>query len=100
MCDKVYIMYAGRIVECANVFELFANPKHPYTRGLVQSVKSFHGFEGELLTIPGVVPDLVDPPPGCRFVQRCPEARELCHKKTPLSKEIGSGHIVSCWLQN
>ncbi|MGD0627508.1 MAG: ABC transporter ATP-binding protein [Thermodesulfobacteriota bacterium] len=98
MCDRVYIMYAGRIVEQADVFNIFEKPKHPYTIGLLKCVLTVDEVKRELDTIEGAVPSLVTPPSGCRFHPRCPYAKDICREDTPLLREIEPGHAVSCWL--
>ena len=99
--QKVAVMYAGKIVESSAVEEIFANPLHPYTRGLLESiparcVKSTER-EDHLKTIPGSVPSLYDLAPGCRFHDRCPYAAEVCSQIEPPLLEIEAGHLVSCW---
>ncbi len=97
MCDRVAIMYAGRIVEEAPVFEIFKNPKHPYTRALLRSVINPLSKVTKLESIPGTVPDLIRPPKGCRFHPRCPYFSEICLEKPPEFK-VGARHKVACWL--
>jgi len=102
MADRVAVMYAGRIVEQSNVTALFDKPLHPYTQGLAASVPILGQVKDRLETIPGVVPDLIDLPPGCRFAPRCP-ARErfglkICAEKEPDLLEVLPGHAVRCWL--
>ncbi|WP_299024010.1 ABC transporter ATP-binding protein [uncultured Thermanaerothrix sp.] len=102
MADRVAVMYAGKIVEEAGVQELFANPLHPYTRGLIASVPILGRVRDYLETIPGNVPNLIDLPPGCRFAPRC-QARvdyhlEICTQEEPDLVEIAPGHMVRCWL--
>jgi peptide/nickel transport system ATP-binding protein/oligopeptide transport system ATP-binding protein len=94
-CQWVSVMYAGKVVESAETKELFANPRHPYTVGLFSSLPKIGGKEGELKTIPGVVPGLLDLPPGCAFQDRCFKAGEDCRKIVPW-REISSGHMVRC----
>jgi len=77
-CDKIAVMYGGKILEYGQTAEVFRKPSHPYTIGLLRSFPSVHGELKELVTIPGDPPDLVDPPPGCRFAARCPVAIEAC----------------------
>ncbi len=96
ICDVVTVMYGGQIAETAEVHDIFNNPKHPYTIGLIHSVpgvmKSIDDFE----TIPGTVPRLIDPPSGCRFHPRCEYAREICEEEKPALEKIDSGHEVAC----
>jgi oligopeptide/dipeptide ABC transporter ATP-binding protein len=102
MCDRVNVMYAGRIVEEAGVVELFKSPKHPYTEALIGSTPVLGETDKELTTIPGSVPNLIDLPAGCKFAPRC-EARiehglERCTEEEPQLKEIEPNHWVRCWL--
>ncbi|MEI8355185.1 MAG: ABC transporter ATP-binding protein [Deltaproteobacteria bacterium] len=95
--DRTAIMYAGRIVEYAATAELFRNPRHPYTEGLLESLPQ-RALPGKpLRTIPGYVPDLLDDLPGCGFCNRCPEKRGECKGNTPLMNEVAAGHFVRCW---
>lgn len=98
LCDRVYVMYAGKIVEHANVFSLFEKPLHPYTAGLLGSVLSIDEFMDNLTSIRGDVPDLIKPPSGCRFHPRCQHCKAVCSMKEPPMIEIERGHFVSCWL--
>ena len=97
MCDRVAIMYAGRIVEEAPVFEIFKNPKHPYTRALLKAVINPLTKIDRLESIPGTIPDLVRPPKGCRFHPRCPYFIDICLERPPDFK-VNTGHRVACWL--
>jgi oligopeptide/dipeptide ABC transporter ATP-binding protein len=102
MCDRVNVMYAGRIVEEAGVVELFKSPKHPYTEALIGSTPVLGEADRELTTIPGSVPNLIDLPEGCKFAPRC-QARienelERCTEEEPLLKEVAPNHWVRCWL--
>lgn len=103
-CDKVAVMYAGHMVEKSDVKRLFENPRHPYTQGLLASLPSKSGLAGEkkrlLHVIKGSVPDLINPPQGCRFHPRCESAKELCKKNKPHLLEIEQGHYVSCLMCN
>lgn len=96
LCDYVYVMYAGQVVEQAPVLELFDNPSHPYTRGLMDSVRSLRRGDERLSTIPGVVPNLLRLPQGCRFAPRCPMARENCRSCPPELSQVGGGHLARC----
>ncbi|MCD6238848.1 MAG: ABC transporter ATP-binding protein [Thermotogae bacterium] len=96
-CDKIAVMYAGNMVEYANTTDIFENPIHPYTRGLLRAVPKI-GRTDELESIPGVVPDLVDPPPGCRFHPRCKYAMDACKEKFPSLLEVEPEHYVACHL--
>ncbi len=96
LCDYVYVMYAGQVVEQAPVLELFDNPSHPYTRGLMDSVRSLRRGDERLSTIPGVVPNLLRLPQGCRFAPRCPMAGENCRSCPPELSQVGGGHLARC----
>jgi len=96
-CDKMAVMYAGNMVEYARTTNIFENPHHPYTRGLLKAVPKI-GRTDELQSIRGIVPDLVNPPSGCRFHPRCKHAMDICRKDFPPLVEIISGHYVACYL--
>jgi peptide/nickel transport system ATP-binding protein len=96
-CDRVGVMYAGNLCEVADVKDLFNNPKHPYTRALLNAVPRF-SHEGELQSIEGNVPNLVNPPSGCRFHPRCRDAKAICQKEFPASTVVGKNHEVACYL--
>ena len=96
-CDRVAVMYAGRIVEQGRVADVFKNPQHPYTRELLRSTISLRTTG--LNFIPGAPPDLVDPPDGCRFHPRCPDAMNVCATKNPVNIERPGGGRVECWLR-
>jgi peptide/nickel transport system ATP-binding protein len=96
--DRVYVMYAGNMVEAAETNKLFSEPLHPYTQGLLQSVPKLTGT-GFSEGIRGHIPDYVNPPSGCRFHPRCDYAKEVCRKETPPFFDVdGKGHEVACWL--
>jgi peptide/nickel transport system ATP-binding protein len=95
-CDRVAVMYAGRIVEQGTVFSVFGDPQHPYTRELLRSTISLKTTG--LNFIPGSPPDLVSPPPGCRFHPRCPNAMVVCRDQDPVPTQRRAGGIVECWL--
>jgi peptide/nickel transport system ATP-binding protein len=95
--ERVGVMYAGKLVEMANSEEIFHRPLHPYTMGLMSSFPSIVGTKTELVTIPGEPPDLLAPPPGCRFHPRCPYATEICKTDEPEFKQHAEGHWTACW---
>ncbi|HIJ17145.1 MAG TPA: ABC transporter ATP-binding protein [Thermoplasmata archaeon] len=97
-CDRICVMYAGRIVEDAETFELFANPRHPYTAGLLVAFPKLGEKKAELPVIRGTVPDLMNPFKGCPFVDRCDKALEVCSKQRPSRVAVSPGHFVSCHL--
>jgi len=98
VCDVVNVMYAGRIVESANVFSLFDDPQHPYTRGLLASALSIDQFKENLVTIEGTVPNLLELPGGCKFNPRCMYVMDRCKINEPKSVDVGPRHTVACWL--
>jgi peptide/nickel transport system ATP-binding protein len=99
ICDRVNVMYLGEIVEQADVDDLFYDTKHPYTEALLQSIPRPDENVEELNPIKGVMPEAINPPSGCRFHTRCPDAREVCQRAQPQYQEVdenGRGHMVSC----
>lgn len=101
ICDYVYVMYAGKVVEQADVFTLFREPLHPYTSGLIRSIPKVHEQEGggqRLYTIKGMVPNLLHMPEGCAFCPRCEHATERCRLERPELYDRGDGHRVRCFL--
>jgi len=100
-CQRVVVMYAGKVVEEAPVEALFGNPRHPYTQGLIRSIPRVDRGAAQkerLEAIPGTVPSLLNPPVGCRFAARCKYAMDVCGKAMPPLKEVGPGHRVACVL--
>lgn len=98
--SRAAVMYAGKIVEMAPTRDIFYNPKHPYTEGLLRSIPKLTDScptKKRLETIPGVVPNLLHLPQGCGFQERCPYKTKECSKNPPLLREIGKGHFLSCW---
>jgi oligopeptide/dipeptide ABC transporter ATP-binding protein len=99
IADDVIVMYLGKIVESADVREIFHNPRHPYTQGLMESIPLLTSKQKErLVPIKGVVPDPRDMPPGCGFEPRCPKAMPVCKTCRPAISEVTAGHKVACWL--
>ncbi|MED3624102.1 ABC transporter ATP-binding protein [Neobacillus thermocopriae] len=100
VADRIAVMYAGRIVEIGTRREIFYQPQHPYTKGLLQSVPRLDVEGAELVPIPGTPPDLFSPPKGCAFAARCPYAMEVCEKVYPFETSLSHHHYVNCWLQD
>lgn len=99
MCDKVAVMYCGKVVEYADVQTIFTSPKHPYTVGLLNSVpKHDEDVEGDLSVIQGSVPSPYDLPKGCRFAPRCPHAKAICLTELPALETAEDGDQVRCWI--
>ncbi len=98
MCDRVLVMYAGQIVEEADVHTLFRSPKHPYTVGLMKSMPSMSQENQRLSSIPGTVPAVGEMPPGCRFAPRCAQAMDICHLHHPELEQLANQHRCRCWL--
>jgi peptide/nickel transport system ATP-binding protein len=96
VCDEVAVMYAGEIVERAEVAKLFASPEHPYTVGLLGSIPRLDRRAAHLATIEGVVPNMTSPPTGCRFAARCPFVGEACRKSPPPLVQVAPGHWSRC----
>ena len=98
-CEKIAIMYAGRIVEYGDAESIFKEPLHPYTQGLIKAFPSLKGERIRLTSIPGQPPDLLKPPPGCRFNPRCPYVMDVCKKVVPPLEQSGkTDHLVACHL--
>lgn len=101
ICDRVGVMYAGKIMELGSTIDIFDNPLHPYTRGLLGAVpKLDQHTQTKLKSIPGTIPSVINPPPGCRFYPRCDQGSLKCKIDEPALKEVEEGHYVSCHLFN
>ena len=99
LCSKIIIMYGGKIVECGTEREIFYEPKHPYTKGLLGSINNPEDDDDtKLQSIPGSPPDLLAPCPGCPFVDRCENAMYICREKPPLTTVFSETHQCNCWL--
>ena len=99
ICDKVSVMYAGKIIEQGAVNDIFYRPKHPYTKGLLASMPRLDESSHErLIPIEGTPIDLLNPPKGCNFAPRCAECRKICLREKPGFTDMGDGHISACWL--
>jgi oligopeptide/dipeptide ABC transporter ATP-binding protein len=97
-CDSVMIMYAGRVMEEGPVARIFTAPRHPYTQGLLKAFPNISADRRTLATIPGQVPDLRNPPPGCRFASRCAHVMDICREVTPPVVRFDDGVRVDCHL--
>lgn len=106
MARKVVVMYAGKVVEQAPVETIFAEPNHPYTQGLLNSLPNAElgavsgGQKRRLQEIPGIVPSLLNLPQGCKFASRCPKAMAVCEEKEPPLEQVGAEHLSACWLNH
>jgi dipeptide transport system ATP-binding protein len=101
IADRVNVMYAGKVVESGPVSDIFYNPQHPYTKGLLASMPRLDADRNiPLSPIPGTPPDLFAPPPGCAFAARCDYALEVCRNYQPAEANVHGSHAVSCWLQD
>jgi peptide/nickel transport system ATP-binding protein len=97
LADRVATVYAGKIVETADVVTMFKEPTHPYTIGLINAVPTLRGAKEDLTSIPGSPPDLIDLPTGCKFHPRCPLADLQCKQTEPELETVKPGHQVACW---
>jgi oligopeptide/dipeptide ABC transporter ATP-binding protein len=97
MCDNVAILYGGQIVEYGHASKIFHNPRHPYTIGLIHSVPSVEAKKRRLISISGEPPDLIKPPPACRFAPRCQYSTQKCRTEDPVLEEIEPKHLAKCW---
>jgi oligopeptide transport system ATP-binding protein len=101
MCNRIVVMYGGTIVEQGTTREIFYEPKHPYTWGLLRSIPQFsEGEKKKLISIPGSPPDLLRPPQGCAFTARCPHAMKICEKLPPQQISLSDTHQAACWLMH
>lgn len=99
LCSRVIVMYGGKIVESGNIEDIYYNPKHPYTWGLLKSVPRLDATKkGKLIPIQGTPPDLLNPPKGCRFAPRCNYCMKICNEQKPEITTINDGHQAACWL--
>jgi len=100
MCDEVNVMYAGQMIEQADVFQLFEQPAHPYTRGLLASIPRVTEARAarRMPSIPGMVPNLAKLPPGCRFSPRCDQVMPVCRQAAPDLAAVAEAHVARCWL--
>jgi oligopeptide/dipeptide ABC transporter ATP-binding protein len=100
MCDRVAVMYAGRIIELGPVRRIFSEPAHPYTRALLESIPRLHAPLERLSAIEGQPPDLARLPAGCAFAPRCPQAMDRCRAEAPPESRVADGHLTRCWLHH
>jgi oligopeptide/dipeptide ABC transporter ATP-binding protein len=100
VCDRTAVMYAGRIAEIGDSDQIFHEPQHPYTRGLLEAIPSTIRRRGKLAAIEGTVPELIDPEPACRFAGRCPFEAAACHSAEPEMRATSGDHAVACFLHH
>ena len=98
LCEYVYVMYAGKIMEQADARDVFKSPAHPYTYGLLNSIPGLSQDKGRLYTIKGMVPNMLNLPRGCSFCPRCDRAKDVCAKSRPALSKVGEGHYARCFL--
>ena len=98
VCDRVAVMYAAKMAEVGSATEVFGDPKHPYTQGLLNSVPNINMDGGELYKMGGEPPSLLHPPSGCRLHPRCPFAMDICTQEEPAFEPVAGDHLASCWL--
>jgi peptide/nickel transport system ATP-binding protein len=95
MTTRVVVLYAGHVYEIAKTYDLFEHPRHPYTQALLAAVPRLD-LRKTLRVIPGNIPNLIDPPSGCRFHPRCNYAQQICEEKVPVLEKVGPEHFVAC----
>jgi oligopeptide transport system ATP-binding protein len=101
MCDRIVVMYAGKVVETGTLDEIFYRPQHPYTKGLLKSVPRLDTNKNEALSpIFGTPPDLLNPPKGCAFCARCESAMKICQDNDPMLEKVEGNHEAACWLHH
>jgi oligopeptide/dipeptide ABC transporter ATP-binding protein len=98
VADRVAVMYAAKMAEVGTAEDVFADPKHPYTRGLLKSVPNIKLDGGDLYKMGGEPPSLLKPPSGCRFHPRCPLVMDICSLEEPVFEPVVAGHLASCWI--
>lgn len=98
MADRIAVMYAGTVVEIGSKLDIFYEPKHPYTQGLLKSIPTEESMKTRLHIIPGSIPNLISPPSGCKFNPRCELAMDICREKNPDMRLVGKDHQAACWL--
>jgi len=98
ICEKVVVMYGGTIVEQGSTGDIFYNPQHPYTKGLLKCIPRMNMGRERLKPIEGQPPDMINPPKGCAFVERCSCAMKICELQKPVYTEVKKGHGSACWL--
>jgi oligopeptide/dipeptide ABC transporter ATP-binding protein len=99
-CDTIGVMYASHVVELGSTDEIFTNPLHPYTQGLLNSIPRLDTQQKFLTPIKGLVCNMLEPPAGCKFHPRCEQAMDICTQEIPKMKEISPGHFAACHLHN
>jgi oligopeptide/dipeptide ABC transporter ATP-binding protein len=98
IANRIAVMYGGQIVEIGPAEQIFGSPMHPYTKGLIGCVPNINMDQDHLVSMPGSPPDLVTPPTGCPFADRCPEVMDICRERQPELKEYHPGQQAACWL--
>ncbi|WP_096155365.1 MULTISPECIES: ABC transporter ATP-binding protein [Bacillus] len=99
ICDRIAIMYAGKIIEWSSTKDILEDPRHPYSKGLMNATPDLAHPDKQVISIPGSVPNLINPPQGCRFHPRCQHAMDRCKQEVPVIKEVKKGHYTACFLE-